>query len=84
MCRCGRRRCSGKLLNKRRKGNADRLADGSGTSRRLGAQHETLVVLIDGDFLDAIEIAHDVGPFEIETGGGAALVELLAQDERKE
>jgi hypothetical protein len=71
------------LLNKRRKGNSNRLAHGTGTSRRLGAQHETLVVLIDGDFLDAIEIAHDVGPFEIETGGGEALVEFFAQYERK-
>ena len=71
------------MLDERRKGNADRLAHGTGTARRLGAQHEVLVVLIDGDFLDPIEIAHDVGPFRIEAGGGEALVELFAQHERK-
>lgn len=72
-CRRRWRGRRGKLLDERQQGDAERFADGPGTSRRLGTQHEALVVLIDRDFLDPVEIAHHIGPFEFEAGGGEAL-----------
>jgi AcrR family transcriptional regulator len=50
------------LLNERRECDADRLAHATGTSRRLGAQHEALVVLIDGDRFQKVGGVAKVGP----------------------
>ena len=61
------------VVGRGRQGDAERFADGPGTSRRLSTQYEALVVLIDRDFLDPVEIAHHIGPFEFEAGGGEAL-----------
>ena len=72
------------MLNQRGQRNADGLADEPGTSWRLCAQDEALIVLLDSDFFDAIEITHDIAPFRIVAGGGEALIEFLAQDKGEE
>jgi hypothetical protein len=52
----------GQLTDERRHGDADGLADDAGAAGGLDAQHEPLGSLIDGDLLDPVEIADDVGP----------------------
>jgi len=83
-CRLRRRLFHRQLTNKGRRSDADRLEYGAGAAHRSGAQEEALAGLLDGDLLEAVEIAHDVAPFRIGAGGGKSLVELLAQDEGKE
>ena len=72
------------LTDERRQGDADGLADDTGTAGGLDAQHEALGSLIDGDLLDPVEVAHDVCPFRLGAGGVETFVELLAQDEGEE
>src|SRR6266566_4443250 len=80
----GRRLGERHLAHERWRRDADRLEDCAGAAAGLGTQDETLVGLIDADFLDPIEVADDVGPLEIEPGGGQTFVEFLAQHERQE
>ena len=68
----------GQLADERRQGDTDGLADDTGTAGGLDTQHEALGALIDGDLLDPVEIAHDVGPFRVDAGSVEPFVELLA------
>ena len=43
-----------------------------------------LAVLLDRGFLQTVEVADQVGPFDIEAGGAAAIGEFLLQDDGKE
>ncbi len=72
------------LTDERRQRDADGLADDTGTAGGLDTQHEALGALIDGDLLDPVEVAHDVGPFRVGAGGVEPFVEFLAQHEREE
>ena len=74
----------GQLADERRQGDTDGLADDTGTAGGLDTQHEALGALIDGDLLDPVEIANDVGPFRVGGCGVETFVELLAQDEGEE
>jgi len=63
--------------------DSDDFEDACGASRRVGAQHEAVGLLLDSDLLEAVEVAYDVGPFEIEASCGETLVEFFAQKECK-
>ena len=49
-----------------------------------GTGGDPLAVLVDGRLLQAVEIAPQVGPFDGEAGGPAAVSQLLLQHERQE
>jgi hypothetical protein len=57
----------GEFLNIGRQGDADRLKEPTGNAGGRGAQQEALAILLEGDFLQPVEIAQDVVPF----GGNA-------------
>ena len=62
------RRLQGEFPNIGWQGDTDRLKELTGDAGGRGAQQEALAILLEGDFLQPVEIAQDITPF-----GGDAL-----------
>ena len=66
-----------------RQGNTNRLKHAAGAAWCLRSQQEVLVVLFDGDLLDANEVADDVSRFRFDPCCGQSPVKFLTQRQRK-
>ena len=62
-----------------RQGDAGGLEDGANLTDDGGAGGNALAVLLDGGFLETIEIAQQVGPFDDEAVAVAQIGQLLLQ-----
>jgi hypothetical protein len=58
--------------------------DGTDSALCLGAQDDGIAVVLDGDLLQAIEIAQGIPPFGLDAGFVAACLKLLSQDQGEE
>src|SRR3954453_6678239 len=69
-------------LGPRRPSDAGGLEEGRGTAIGLCAHVPCLAGALNGGVLQTIEVAQHVAPLRTEAGRAAALVQLIAQDER--
>jgi hypothetical protein len=67
-----------------RQRDADGLEDTADGARHRCAQDEVLAVLLGFDLLQAVEFAQQRAPLRLQVGGGEAVFQRLAQDERQE
>jgi hypothetical protein len=67
-----------------RQGDAGGLKDAADLAGDSGAGGDALAVLVDGHFLEAVEIAQQVGPFDREAVALAQIAELLLQHQGEE
>jgi hypothetical protein len=71
-------------LDHRRQGNANGLEQGAGTAETGGTKAKPPPGLIDVGLNDLIEVADDVGPFELTPGSDQTVDQFLTQEECKE
>ena len=68
----------------RRQGDASGLEDLPDLALNMGSGSDALAVVLDGGLLQAVEVADQVVPFDIDAGGAAAVGQLLLEDEGEE
>jgi len=67
-----------------RQRDAGGLEDAADLAGDGGAGGDALSVLVDGRLLQAVEIAEQVGPFDGDAGGAAAVRQVFVEYEREE
>ena len=74
----------GGVAEVRRQRDAQRLEELAGRAGGRGTENEPFAVLLDLDLLETIQVAQDVGPFEVEAGCRQAIAERLLQHQGEE
>jgi hypothetical protein len=65
------------MAEERRQGDAEGLEHDAGAARSGVAQDVALAVLLDLGHVETFEVLHHIGPLEVVTGGGEAILDFL-------